>query len=1044
MTVEIQVATLTKPTTGTDGQTQDLNLNFTPKAIYVISNCNTINNTTTANAYYSVGFSDGTNQACTSFASPDNRSTGIVAMSHRTDSVFCDVNPNFSLYNSASVTFATNKVVFTWNVMDTQADQNLIVFAIGGSDITNVKVNTVDVGRTTTGTQDYTGLGFTPTAGNSILFTLSNFLLATNGFSSINNGCSVNRGVAISTSKRWVTGICSEDGSDPTDTWRFYDNAACLKSLNFTGAIDYIADFSAWISDGFRLNYTDAPTTSTTKFSYMVIKGGNWDVGSLQSPTTPTNNVDYSVSVNSNTLRGLLIDTVATATLTTAQTIAVLSTGVTDGTTQACVGAIDEDAQATSDSYKLANTTNIIKPLTTDGATLELATFDSFTTNNFRLDWGTASAAQEYYGWVVVADSAPSTTPVTQTNTLKFSVDSQIIDTNTLKFSVETPITSIKTQKFDVLTPVTKTNTLKFNVESKVTNVNTLKFSVDSKVTDTNTLKFNVESKVTDTNIIKFDVLTSVTSVKTLKFSVESKVTDINTIKFNVENYITKTKTHKYNVLKQIPKTRTHVFSVLLQVTRTHTHKYNVSSPIIQVTATKTHKYNVDSALTHITKAKTHKYHVIGTVTQIKTHPFSVLQRVSTTKTHKYSIVNKVQRPRTHVFSVIASITSAKTHVYNVLAQISRTRTHKYNIIGLITRPKTHKYHVEGRIATTKTHKYNIAAVIGTVTTPKTHLFSVLQRLTTTKTHKFSVLTAVTRTRTHKYHVVGLVTRSKTHKFNIIQKITVTKIHKYSILVAVPAFTKTHRYVVLKLAARTRTHKYNVIGRIYKTKTHRYQMGGKVILNKIHKFSLGSALGDLELGGSTFANIRFQDRVRIIDIIADLNNTAIANIEIPVARPPENLAIAVVGIAEYSSRLLTASANRPRHRVASTLITPQVIDTIDNLAVAPYIGIEVLPLTPDRQFQTRSHILLQQTSPRIQIASQTQLSQNEKTKIRIASATMLQQTQETVVESRGQLEITPTATDSLTQIIAPEIMTKQRAKVIRTLINLLSNDKLFD
>ena len=64
-------------------------------------------------------------------------------------------------------------------------------------------------------------------------------------------------------------------------------------------------------------------------------------------------------------------------------------------------------------------------------------------------------------------------------------------------------------------------------------------------------------------------------------------------------------------------------------------------------------------------------------------------------------------------------------------------------------------------------------------------------------------------------------------------------------------------------------------------------MGGKVILTKTHRFSVGSALGELELGGSTFANIRFQDRVRIIDIIADINNIAIANIEIPVARPPK-------------------------------------------------------------------------------------------------------------------------------------------------------------
>ena len=113
-----------------------------------------------------------------------------------------------------------------------------------------------------------------------------------------------------------------------------------------------------------------------------------------------------------------------------------------------------------------------------------------------------------------------------------------------------------------------------------------------------------------------------------------------------------------------------------------------------------------------------------------------------------------------------------------------------------------------------------------------------------------------------------------------------------------------------------------------------------------------------------------------------------------------------MAIAEYSSRLLTASANRPRHRVASTLITPQVIDTIDNVAVCPYIGIEVLPLQKIAQFQLRSYLQLPQHKYQ-NLSGHTQLAQNEKTKIRIASATMLQQTQETVVESKAQLEITP-------------------------------------
>ena len=45
------------------------------------------------------------------------------------------------------------------------------LIAYGGADITNAKVNTVDIGTTSTGTSDYTGLGFNPTADKAVLFT---------------------------------------------------------------------------------------------------------------------------------------------------------------------------------------------------------------------------------------------------------------------------------------------------------------------------------------------------------------------------------------------------------------------------------------------------------------------------------------------------------------------------------------------------------------------------------------------------------------------------------------------------------------------------------------------------------------------------------------------------------------------------------------------------------------------------------------------------------------------------------------------------------
>jgi hypothetical protein len=544
------------------------------------------------------------------------------------------------------------------------------------------------------------------------------------------------------------------------------------------------------------------------------------------------------------------------------------------------------------------------------------------------------------------------------------------------------------------------------------------------QVSTTKTHKYNIIGKIVRTRTHKYNVIQQITRTRTHKFNIIQQIVQTRTHVFNVLQQIIKTRTHKYNVIGKITRTRTHVFNVLQQVLRTRTHKYNILQQIVQT--------------------RTHKYNVIAKVVATKTHIFSVITRVTQTKTHKYNILQQVIRTRTHKFDVASSIievTTTKTHKYNVTSpfeQVTTTKTHKYNVIGKVTKTKTHVFSVIQRVATTKTHKYN---VLQRVLTTKTHVFSVIARILTSKTHIYTVIKQIVRTRTHKYNVIGKIVATKTHKFNIITKITRTRTHKFNITIAVsPVRTRTHKFSVLQLVTRTRTHKYNIIGKIVRNRTHKYNMGGRILLTKTHRFTVGFGGLLQELGGSTNAYVRFRDRVQIIDIIADIQNKVFANVEIITSRPPPHKAIAVVGIFEYHSRLLTAGVHKPRHRIASRLIVPQVIDTIDNLAVAPYIGMEVLQPTQDSILQTKSYISIYQKSPRIHLASLTQIKQDIKSKINIASATMLQQTQETVVGSNAQLEILPFHKPVITQ----EIMSKQKAKILKTLINLLSSDHLFE
>ena len=402
MVVECQVVRFQKDSSGTTNATQDVNLNFTPKAIIVFSEGNNADNTVSTHYQWGQGFSDGTNHACFAAVSDDADAAGDTAKSYRNDSVFVRLNESFTtitIQSRATCAFATNKVTFTWVVNDTTATY-LTLYAFGGDDITNAKVATVDVGRNTAGTQNYTGLGFNPAAGEAVLFTLKSGATAS-GESDHAHG---SFGAAVSSTARWALSVMSENASDPTDTWRTTQTTNCLYELDDTGAEASKADFDGWITDGFTLDWENPATNTTDDFSYLVIKGGKWDCGTLTAPNTPTNDVDTSVSVSSNTLRGLLMVTnnYTDSSITTSNNVSV---GATDGTTQASMGTVDEDAQNNADGYRVNSSTHVIRAISTNGVQQHTATFDSFGTNSFRLDWDNAVAFLPLHNWVVVADS---------------------------------------------------------------------------------------------------------------------------------------------------------------------------------------------------------------------------------------------------------------------------------------------------------------------------------------------------------------------------------------------------------------------------------------------------------------------------------------------------------------------------------------------------------------------------------------------------------------------------------------------------------------
>lgn len=410
MVVDIHVTRFQKITGG--GPAQDVNLNFTPKAIILISEGSASDNTLTDHYQTIYGFSDGTNQASIASVSRDGVGAASTARVHRNNAAFVRLTETAPTTEAdvATCTFGTNKITLTWTTLSATAVY-IGLIAIGGADIENCKVNTVDIGTTGTGNTDYTGLGFTPTSPNGILFTMAGDVTTINTPAT---GAAISLNAGVSSTKRIGYGSVSEHAADPSDTWRYPADNKCLVNLdNTTGAIDYDADFVDWISDGFRLNITDAAGTTTEKFSYLAIKGGTWDIGTETGRLT-IGTKTTTVAANSQTLRGLM-------TLATELTIASWnassvqnrnSVGISDGTNEYYMAAADADAANTMVTARRNSSNNRIMNIILPNATATSSTnfldadFDSFGTNSFTVNHTVVQASSDVrtFGWIIVAD----------------------------------------------------------------------------------------------------------------------------------------------------------------------------------------------------------------------------------------------------------------------------------------------------------------------------------------------------------------------------------------------------------------------------------------------------------------------------------------------------------------------------------------------------------------------------------------------------------------------------------------------------------------
>ena len=173
---------------------------------------------------------------------------------------------------------------FTVNVtVAPPATRKILYLALGGDDVTNVKLGYVDV-NTSTGAQAITGLGFQPDA---LIF--SGFLRGTTENSPAGD-TSHTIGVATASAQR-ASCFFGRNGVPLPVERRAQSASKCILQCNST-QVSSAVSLTTLDADGFTLNVDTAPS-STFRVGYIAIEGINVAVGSFLQPDATGSQWDW-------------------------------------------------------------------------------------------------------------------------------------------------------------------------------------------------------------------------------------------------------------------------------------------------------------------------------------------------------------------------------------------------------------------------------------------------------------------------------------------------------------------------------------------------------------------------------------------------------------------------------------------------------------------------------------------------------------------------------------------------------------------------------
>jgi hypothetical protein len=642
-----------------------------------------------------------------------------------------------------------------------------------------------------TGTQDFThGESWTPKVA---IFQWNRANTSTDTFQ---EHCSYGKGFTDGTNERCVA-IASEDNQARSDTARIQRNDAVICALSPTGtvtSVDAVASFSSWLSNGIRINWTDAP--SAQFYVSVLLLGGN-DITNTEVGTIMTTSTTGDKSITSLSWQPDYGMFLCGGSIT--ENTGVVSAFISEG------HATSSSAQHVTSTYALDNPATMstkqyfsngkVAIYHTDTAVDGYATFSSFNSNGFTINVGDAfgSSVPIYYllikggqfkvGHFTIPTGSPQQQTVTTNTDVKAVMvvgqNSNVADTISNRANIYSGMATATDNQYvdswqdenatadSVVVSRHDTNALCLSLTANATaSSSTIEYegafyskSATNFVIDWTNLQSAVDCRyVTFGGANLIDVTKSVTA----KFDIIQDVPKSVTAKFDIYQDISKSVTAKYDIYQEIAKQTTIKFDVYQEVTKTFTTLFDIYVQLFDVIKTFTTKFDI--------------YEDLETSRTIK---FDIYEDVSKQATIKFDIIQEVVKKFKAVFDIIPTksnyipLTGSSEGYYYIgyasyLVNVIKTITAKFDILEEVTKDATIKFDVYEEVSKSITAKFDILQEIAKSVTVK---FDIMQEVIKQITVLHDIYEDVSKSVITKFDIFQDVTKSATIKFDIIQEI---------------------------------------------------------------------------------------------------------------------------------------------------------------------------------------------------------------------------------------------------------------------------------